>query len=344
MKLSFIIILSHPNYQIKDCLSSLQMSIEKSQSNKLQEFYEIIIGINQEEVSKVQEFKKIIQEFQDKMSLLKNIHVELHHFSNLTPAHAKNLCLDQSHADYICFLNDDIILPPDYVSQSLEIIKERPDIDIFGGPDQTYPQASFIEHLIGVTLQSRMATAHTKLRRNFLNSKNSGEQELVLYNIWVKRSLLEKVRFDERLFHNEENILIDNLRLIDANMKIFPYLHVYHRRPTNPFTLIKDIFFGGFHRAKSFKYYPQFFKLIFVVPSLLILYLAFLPLALLMPLSSIIVLTPLYTYLGLSIFFSFSVAFKSKSMLLLPLIILLQIFINIAYGLGFLFGFIQPKN
>ncbi len=259
-----------------------------------------------------------------------------------TPGEARNFALRSVHTPWTLFLDDDVILPDNYLQYSKEIIKSLPEeIVCFGGPDQPIKNASIFQKSLGLTLSSPMATAHTRLRhtkgkKTIINGK---ENNLILCHLWIKTHFIKEhnIEFSPHLFRNEENLLISQITHHGGRAQYYPDLNVYHHRKTRIDHLTRAVFSSGKNRVKSFVMDKKLFHPLFLIPALWVLYLCFL-------LSGFAFegrLIPLQAYLTLSVFMSIKVS--QGNPIAFPLVLFYQFWMNIVYGLGILWGlFLSP--
>jgi glycosyltransferase involved in cell wall biosynthesis len=267
---------------------------------------------------------------------LKNPNTLLINKVHSTPGEARNTGIKAAVNDWILFLDDDVKIPIDYFKDALGFISKSCDAyDIIGGPDQTPPRSSLFSQCLGLCLKSPMTTAKTRHRhsRQNIDITSGDEKNLILCNLWVKRQFIEKnrLRFNKGFFRNEENILITEALRKGARALYKPSLYVYHYRKSNFLSLARSTFSSGRYRAKSFFYARELFDPLFLVPTIWVLYLASLSF-----LNFPYKLLPLYLYLILSLGYSAKIA--AGNPIKLGIIMGYQVFINILYGLGVLWG------
>jgi glycosyltransferase involved in cell wall biosynthesis len=265
-------------------------------------------------------------------------HIQLVNKKHPTPGEARNTGLHLASKEWILFLDDDVILPPNYLSKNLEFISQsKKSFDMIGGPDQTHPTSTFYQKCLGLALQSPMATAKTRHRhtKEALSIERGDEKNLILCNLWVNRDFLvrTKILFNKDFFRNEESILITESLRNGAKALYKPDLYVFHSRKSNVFALSRSTFSSGKHRAKSFFFAKELFDPLFLVPSLLVIYLMTLPFV---KGFALFLSFPLYVYLILSLLFSLRAA--KGNILKAGFTMAYQIQINILYGLGVLYG------
>jgi cellulose synthase/poly-beta-1,6-N-acetylglucosamine synthase-like glycosyltransferase len=106
-------------------------------------------------------------------------------------------------------------------------------------------------------------------------TRPSGEKELILCNMMARRdALLELGGFDEALYPNEENALMDDLQRRGATLLYAPAF-IVHRRPRPTLkSFCKMLFTYGRGRAEQFRLHPTPGSVLNFVPPLFVAYLA----------------------------------------------------------------------
>jgi len=319
MNYSIIIITHNRNDLLRNCLKSI------FEANHLSS-YEIIVVINgkdhQAETTLKNEFNTI----------------KWLSIASTTPAEARNVAIEMASYDFLCFLDDDTLIPPEYFEIATNHI--NPELSVLGGPDRTYPNSSLFEQAIGETLKSPLATGGTRYRHNskiVRPLKEPSEKSFILCNLWINKNILNKlkVRFDGDFFRNEENVLLHLLE--KENMLYLPSLYVFHKRKGNVLHLLKAVSKSAYFRIKSFYKYPSSFSVTYLSPLLaFILFLFFIPFH---PYSLPILLL---SYTILILIFSLR---KSK-IHLIPFIMGIHLLIHVGYTVGLLSGIflVIPKK
>ena len=250
-----------------------------------------------------------------------------------TPAKARNIALQNSQSDWICFLDDDVELPSDYINKAKSLIKNHPEVDVLGGPDKESPRASSFEQALSLAIQSPLSMAKTRLRHNEGPKwTEASEAELILCHMWVKRELCLSFPFDDRFFRNEENIFLHQLKREKKGIYYSGDLFCYHRRKSHLWGMSQAVMGSGYYRAKTFKNIPGSFNLLYFVPTIFLFYLL-----------SLVCLGQFLFYwfpLGLYLLFNlaFGIKYTTNKKDLLGEVCGLQFSINIFYGIGFLRG------
>jgi cellulose synthase/poly-beta-1,6-N-acetylglucosamine synthase-like glycosyltransferase len=106
----------------------------------------------------------------------------------------------------------------------------------------------------------------------------TSEKELILCNLLARRdALLELGGFDEALYPNEENALMDELQKRGGKLLYDPELLVQRRPRRTLAAFCKMLFTYGRGRAEQFRLHPTPGSALNFVPPLFCLFLALLP-------------------------------------------------------------------
>lgn len=259
-----------------------------------------------------------------------------------TPAMARNEALKHTSRPWVVFFDDDIALPDHYFENAQRFLNQYPGVELFGGPDQTPPTATYFQTALGMTLQSPMATAHTRLRH--LRSKNkkvisASEKDLILCHLWIKRELIDNngLSFPDSYFRNEENLLIHKASKTGAQILYNSELFVYHERKSKLNGLFYAVFRSGFYRIKSFNEMFSLSGLLFLIPTLWLFFLLF-TIYQFLSIGKIDLYSQClwFLYLSLSVMTTFWITIRRPQFFFAALFY--QFYINLIYALGTLAG------
>lgn len=190
------------------------------------------------------------------------------------PAVQRNAAIQAARGELIYFLDDDAVAEPDNLRRSLEHFR-KPQVKMLGGPNLCPPDAPGLEQVFAVVLSSWLAFGPSRARYDSIGpARPSGEKELILCNMMARRdALLELGGFDESLYPNEENALMDELQKGGAQLIYDPRFIVQRRpRPTLQ-AFCKMLFTYGRGRAEQFRLHPTPGSALNFVPPLFCLYL-----------------------------------------------------------------------
>lgn len=254
------------------------------------------------------------------------------------PSVQRNAALRAAGGEIIYFLDDDSRAFPENLRRGVVPFASA-DVKMVGGPNLCPPDAPKLEQMFALTMGSWLAFGPSCVRyRKVGASRATSEKELILCNMLARReALLELGGFNEKLYPNEENALMDELQKRGGKLLYDPELTVY-RRPRPTFKAFRRMLFNyGRGRAEQFRLYPTFRSAPNFVPPLFCLYLVLLP------------ILPRVCCWGLA---AYAAAVLVQALAVLPLkklhwfpaIALLIFASHVFYGLGFWWGCLtKPK-
>jgi len=257
------------------------------------------------------------------------------------PAVQRNEALKAASGQLIYFLDDDSLPRPDCLRRAVGHFSQG-QVQMAGGPNLCPTDAPFLERVFAVVLGSWLAFGPSRARYDAVGTlRSSSEKELILCNLLARRETLLKLGgFDESLYPNEENALMDEMQKNGARLLYDPELMVFRRPRPSLGAFCKMLFTYGRGRAEQFRLHPTPGSALNFLPPLFCLYLT------LAPWFGPFALAPLGVY-------SLAVAGQTlasavrkgpgKSIAAAPLVVLT----HILYGLGFwrgLFTRIKPET
>jgi GT2 family glycosyltransferase len=253
---------------------------------------------------------------------------------------ARNLAIKQANGDFICVLDDDIEIPPDYFFKASQLVNDYPQVDVFGGPDATKPNASNFQKVLGEVLKSFLATGPT--RRRHTPSKNKyesgNEVKFILCNLWMRTNIFheDELYFPNNFTRGEENLILAELKRRNKKMIYFSDLEVFHERKTSIRNQFKVTFYSGMFRAIGFFFNIETFKVYFIVPALCLLLFLYVFIN-----SQVWGIYFLVLYISVVIYESIKAVTSAKKYDFFFIALTLFITINLAYALGTLWGLLN---
>jgi succinoglycan biosynthesis protein ExoA len=194
------------------------------------------------------------------------------------PSVQRNVAIKAARGDLIYFLDDDARPAPGSLRCAVSHFTD-PLVKLVGGPAVCPKDAPWIEQLFAVVLSS---WAFGPSRARYIpvgNLRPTSEKELILCNMVMRRDTLAQFGgFDESLYPNEENALMDDIQKAGGKLLYDPDVIAERRPRPNLRAFVKMLLNYGRGRAEQFRLHPTMGSALNFVPPLFCLYLVMLPL------------------------------------------------------------------
>lgn len=194
------------------------------------------------------------------------------------PSVQRNTALRTARGELVYFLDDDSMPRPDNLRRAVAHFAD-PKVKMVGGPNVCPPDAPELEKVFALVLASWLAFGPSRARYTPVGTKReTGEKELILCNLIARRdAVIELGGFNEALYPNEENALMDELQKRGGKLLYDPEFLV-HRRPRPTMKAFGKMLLNyGRGRAEQFRVHPTFGSALNFVPPLFCVYLLTLP-------------------------------------------------------------------
>ena len=147
------------------------------------------------------------------------------------PSVQRNTAMRAAKGELIYFLDDDSTPPPENLRRAVGVFSDA-KVKMLGGPNLCPPDAPFLEQVFALVHASYVAFSSSSARYAQVGKvRESSEKELILCNLIARRDvMLELGGFNEALYPNEENALMDELQKRGGKLLYDPEL-IVHRRP-----------------------------------------------------------------------------------------------------------------
>jgi hypothetical protein len=245
------------------------------------------------------------------------------------PSVQRNSAMRMAAGELIYFLDDDSLPAPGNLRIAIDhFVDSR--VEMVGGPNVCPPSAPALEQVFARTLAAWLAFGPSRARYTPLGrTRETSEKELILCNLVARKaSVLDLGGFDETLYPNEENALMDSLQQRGGKLFYDPNF-VVERRPRRSLkAFARMLLTYGRGRAEQFRAHPTMGSMLNFVPPVFCLFLLLLPV---LGTPGILVLA---AYLFVVLLQGLALAIQSKpfcSIAAMPLIVLT----HLLYGLGF---------
>ena len=195
------------------------------------------------------------------------------------PSVQRNRAVAAAKGEIIYFLDDDSQPGRDALRRAMEHFS-NPAVQMVGGPNLCPEGAPFIEQVFAVVLSSWVAFGPSRARYHPVGQpRDTSEKELILCNLLARRqTFVELGGFDESLYPNEENALMDEIQKRGGRLVYDPEVAVFRRpRPTLR-AFLRMLLNYGRGRAEQFRLHPTPGSALNFVPPIFVLYLICIPL------------------------------------------------------------------
>jgi GT2 family glycosyltransferase len=257
------------------------------------------------------------------------------------PSAQRNKASKSAKGDYLLFLDNDSEVDNSLLDRYIEIIEGKNFPDIIGGPAIYHSSSSFFKNSIKIISNSTFGFAFSRARYTPIGEiRKSDEKELILCNLCIKKEFFFQYRgFSPKLYPNEENEFLN--RVQKSSVIYYHPLAIVRREAIGSFKefALKFTRYGQ-GRAKHYINHPSHFKFIYILPSIMFIYVLTLPFLIL---NFHYAAIPLILYLILSSITSgFNCYTKPRRSIALTTA---MFFIgHILYGVGFLSYFFKVKK
>ena len=266
------------------------------------------------------------------------------------PSENRNKGVEKAIGEILVFLDDDAIVDKNLLKQADRFFKQYPEIDIVGGPQLTPIDEKGFSKISGYALSSifgawKIANRYSGKEMNL----NADETMLTSANLFCKKKVFEKIKFNPLLFPGEDPDFICKAEKIGFKIAYFPGIIVYHKRRASLKKLAKQIYNYGVTRPKKESLKDSIKKPFFLIPSLFLIYLVFLSVFLVFNTAitggvtgfqtkeiSFLLFLPLILYLIINLLFSMNNALINRDLSALWNLPYIYFIIHMSYGFGFL--------
>lgn len=247
------------------------------------------------------------------------------------PSKQRNEAARIARGDILYFLDDDSVIYPGLFGDVLKWFCDERIVAV-GGPAITRQTDSFLQKCFGYALGAYFGSLGMSYKfKAYGWVKEATEQDLILANLAMRRDIfLAAGGFDERLYPNEENELLNRLRMQGYRFIYNAEAVVYRSQRESISKFMRQVFNYGRGRMEHFFVGPAFFRPLFLLPSLFVVYLCSLPLAL----QWWWYVIPLVVYTCLDLVQTAEIALAQRNVRVFGVVPFLFLLIHTSYGCG----------
>jgi glycosyltransferase involved in cell wall biosynthesis len=194
------------------------------------------------------------------------------------PSAQRNKASKMATGEYLLFLDNDSEVDSDLLERYMEVIENYMGPDIIGGPSIYHSSNSFLKNAVKVISSSAFGLAFSKARYTPIGEiRRSDEKELILCNLCIKKKFfLISHGFNTKLYPNEENEFLNRVKKI--GIAYYHPLAIVRREAVGTLREYSFKFYKyGHGRAKHYSKYPSHFRFIYLLPSIFLAYILFIP-------------------------------------------------------------------
>lgn len=250
------------------------------------------------------------------------------------PSRQRNLAIDKATGEIIFFFDNDAEIPNNYLKKAMQHYQNQ-DINSIGGPVETSNTDPFLQKCFGYVIGSYFATQ--SMSNKFKGQgeiRPATEKELILCNFSIRKISLGKHRFDERLYPNEENELLNRLSSQGKKLIYDPDLKVYRKQRGNLAKFAKQFYKYGYGRIEHILIRPSSISPIFLIPLLFVIYIVSLIISAPSQKTNLLYFIPLLVYILIALVSSIKIAIDERNLKTLMITPGLFFIVHISYGMG----------
>lgn len=261
------------------------------------------------------------------------------HVASALPGAARNLLIERAEGALLLFLDDDVTVDDDLLARLDRLAEAHPDVDVFGGPNDSPPDSTRFQFVQGAVLASIVASGPVRRRYGAHPAGPADERFFTLCNLAVRRRAMRP--FAPDLVCAEENAVLSDMSRRGVRMRYDPSLVAYHERRPTLGGFARQMHKYGRGRGQLTRRVPTSVRPAHLVPSALLAYLLLVPLAA-MALGPLVVL-PALCYLAAVAAAAAWIARTVRRPLDVPLATLLMVVLHACYGAGVLRGLADAR-
>lgn len=166
---------------------------------------------------------------------------------------ARNALVARARGRWLCFLDDDTVVPPGYFARLAALIEAEPGASVFGGGQELASEPGGLEEAVYSLLASPFGGGPFTQRFSPANgTRFSCPEKFILCNLTLEREFLKArgLSFEGHLSSAEENLLLNRMAGAGARMVLSGELNIVHRRRGDLRAFARQVFSCGRGRAQ----------------------------------------------------------------------------------------------
>ena len=202
--------------------------------------------------------KDVIEKFQSKLRL------QYHTKENSGPGGSRNFGMDKAQGNYYIFLDSDVILPKQYLSEVSKKL-ESSYTDAFGGPDAAHSKFTILQKAINYSMTSYLTTGGLRGHK-----KGVGKFQPRSFNMGISREVFQKTQGFSKMRVGEDIDLTFRLWEFGFETQYIENAYVYHKRRSTLKQFFNQTYAFGEARPILNRKHPSTLKMTYWFPSIFI--------------------------------------------------------------------------
>ncbi len=282
--------------------------------------YEIVIIEDGSAISS----KPIVDAFSDKLN------ISYYFKENSGPGDSRNFGMSKAKGNYFIILDSDCILPPDYLTNILDVLNKE-FTDCFGGPDAAHPSFSNLQKAINFSMTSFITTGGIRGNKKSINTFEPRS-----FNMGISKEAFLRSGGFGNIHPGEDPDLSIRLNKLGFRTKLISNVFVYHKRRISWAKFFKQVYKFGLARPILNKWHPDTKRFTYWLPTLFSMGL----------LLSVLLLFFGYAFFLLVYVIYFMLVFvvsliKNKNILVSIMSVIATLIQFLGYGFGFIFSTVK---
>jgi len=189
------------------------------------------------------------------------------------PSHQRNQAVREAQGEIVYFLDSDCQAQRNLFKEAVNFYQEK--VVSVGGPELTPKTDSYLQRTFGHLLSSWLGCFNTRYRFAAIGKPRiATEKSFILANFSIRRDIfLKEGGFNESLYPNEENELINRLKKKGYQLVYNPKAVVWKSRRETLAKFVKQIFSYGRGRMEHVLLSPFVSNLPYFIPLFFSIYL-----------------------------------------------------------------------